>query len=221
MKTGNLLAGLVMCLGMLGCSSTRTVKVPIPPRVDLARYQTVGLVNFASNADSELQRFSTQKFLSEVQSAQPGTRVVELGSESQVLASVKCSSWDPATFRAIQQIHGVDAILMGRFDVEKAKPSVQLSTAWKSVGMRADVDAGLSARLVETASGATIWTDSAKMTENVASGHIGERSGSFAASDTQSAYGNMVNCLVYEITDDFRVHYVLKRVPKDQVASAD
>jgi hypothetical protein len=205
---------------MIGCSSTRTVKVPIPPRVDLARYQTIGMVSFASK-DGDLQRMSTQRFLSEVQSAQPGTRVVELGSEQQVLASVNRSSWDPATFRAIKQTHGVDAILIGRLDVEKAKPSVQLSTAWKSVGMRADVDATLSARLIESASGATVWTDSAKMTENVASARISERSGSFAASDAQAAYGNMVECMVYEITDDFRVHYVLKRVPKDQVASAD
>jgi hypothetical protein len=26
-----------------------------------------------------------------------------------------------------------------------------------------------------------------------------------------------VDCLVYEVTDDFRTHYITKRVPKEQV----
>jgi hypothetical protein len=208
---------------LTGCSSTRTVRVPVPPRVDLACYQTIGLVEFSSNGNgnAELEQLSTQRFLAAVQEAQPGTRVVELGSEAKALASVNRNSWDVAAIRAMKQAHGVDAILIGRIDVTKAKPQVSLSTMWKSVNLRADVDAALSARLFETDSGATAWTDSAKLTEEVANAGFNERGGGHVGvSDPNAAYANMVEYLVYEITDDFRAHYVLRRVPKEQLQTA-
>jgi hypothetical protein len=222
MKTFRALSSLVMGLLLVGCSNTTTVKVPVPPRIDLAAFPTVGLVTFSSNGNSDLQRFGTQKFLSQVQSAQPGTRVVELGSEAQVLASVNARSFDSATLRAIKQKHGVDAIFMGRIDVDKARPQIGISSAFtKNVDVRANVDAALSARLVETATGATLWSNSARQSQEVANANFNDRGqGFFGASDPQAAYGNMVDCMSYEITDDFRTHFVLKRVPKDQLATA-
>ena len=114
-----LLTLIVLTLLVTGCSSTRTVSVPVPPRVDLARYQTIGLVTFTStgNGNAELEQQSTQQFLAAVQDAQPGTRVVELGSEDEVLASVHRNAWDAATIRAMKEKHGVEAILTGRLDV--------------------------------------------------------------------------------------------------------
>jgi hypothetical protein len=214
-------------LGMLilfvaGCSSTRTIRVAVPPRVDLARYQTIGLVAFTSNGDgnNELEQLSTQRFLGAVQDAQPGTRVVELGSEEKVLASIRHKTWDASAIRAIKDEHGVDAILTGRLDVTKSKPQVSLSTVWKSLNVRANVDAALSARLVETASGATVWTNSAKLTEEVANAGISGNQGHVGVSDQNEAYEKMIDCLANEITDDFRTHFVLRQVPKDQVETA-
>jgi hypothetical protein len=215
--------GLIVLLLSAGCSSgTRTVRVAVPPRVDLHAYPMVGLVTFTSNGKGELDRLSTERFLAALQAAQPGTRVVELGTEAQVLASVNRNSWDAGTLRAIKETRGVDVIVMGRLDVEKAKTDFQVSamSMLKSMSVRQDVNAALSARLVETGTGATMWTNGAKMTANVANADVSNRGGSFGASDPQAAYGEMVDGLVFRVTDDFRVHYVTRRVPRDQTVVA-
>jgi hypothetical protein len=207
----------------VGCASgTRTVRVAVPPRVDLRAYQTVGLVNFSSNAKGQLDRLSTDKFLQAVQSAQPGTRVVELGAEAQLLASVKRNSFDAAALRAIREAHGVDVLVIGRLDVKKAKQDVQLSTVFKQIAVSSDVDANLTARLIETASGATMWTNAAQCRTNLGHANFNNRGeGTFGASDPEAAYGAMVDGLVVRITDDFRTHYVLRRVRNDDIAVAN
>src|SRR3954464_251941 len=133
--------GLIVLLLSAGCSSgTRTVCVTVPPRVDLHAYPMVGLVTFTSNGRGELDRLSTQKFLAALQAAQPGTRVVELGTEAQVLASVNRNSWDAAALRAIKETRGVDVVMIGRLDVENAKPDFEFSamSMLKRVSVRAD-----------------------------------------------------------------------------------
>src|SRR5690242_1678458 len=148
---------LVMLVGsamLVGCSSTRTVKVAVPPKVDLHPYPVVGLVTFTSNANPEMRQLATQKFLQQVQSAQPGTRVVELGDEAEVLKSVNHRGWDAATYKAVKEKHGVDVIAMGRLDLTKAKPqaNLSLSNMFKTVNVRQDVTAALTARLIESSS---------------------------------------------------------------------
>jgi hypothetical protein len=222
MSLKSLLFGVVVLLLAAGCSSkTRTVRVAVPPRVNLAAYPLVGLVTFTSNAKGELDRLAAQKFLQAVQSAQPGTRVIELGPEAHVLASVNARSWDAATFKAIKEKHGVDVLVMGRLDVERARPDFNLSTVVKKLSVRADVNASLNARLLETNSGATMWSDGSQLTTNVAHARFNDRGeGHFGASDPEAAYGEMVDALVWEVTDDFREHYVTRRVRKDDPAYA-
>src|SRR5439155_6783881 len=212
------------CLLIAGCSSTRTIRVAVQPLVDLPAYPTVGLVTFSSsNAIADLERLSTQRFLQEIQSAQPGTRVVELGREADVLASVGRSSWDPQTLRAVKQLRGVDVIVLGRLDVTKVKPKVQLSATsiWKALDVRADVNGSLSARLIETNNGATMWTDSSQLTTNLANAHVNDHGGgAIGVRDTDAACAGMVAQLVCDITDAFRVHYVNRTVPKEQPETA-
>jgi len=212
----------VVGLFLVGCGGgTRTVRVAVPPRVDLAPYPMVGLVTFTSNAKGDLDRLGTQKFLQALQEAQPNTRVVELGSEQQILSSVNARAWDPATLRKVKETHGVDVLVMGRLDVEKVKPQLQLSTIVKSLSVRQDVNASLNTKLVETSSGATRWTDAAALTANVAHAKFNDRGqGHFGASDPEAAYGEMLKGLVWEVTDDFRTHYVMRRVRKQDMAVA-
>src|SRR5438045_268218 len=220
MLTNRILLIVIAPFLFAGCSSTKTVRVAVPPRVDLHPYPIVGLVAFSSNANGDLERMSTQKFLQAVQCAQPGTRVVELGSEKQVLASVGASSWDSATIKKIKEKDGVDALAMGRLDMSKAKPSVQLSSSsiWKTVNARADVNVARSARLQETASGPTMWTNSSQLTTTIANANFNDHGqGSFGARDPEATYGAMIDNLAFTITDAFRTHYVNRRVPKDQV----
>jgi len=225
MKTKAFLLGVVTLLLAVGCASkTKTVQVEIPPRVDLAAYPMVGLVTFSSNSKGELDRMSTERFLEAVQAAQPGTRVVELGTEQQVLASVKRNSFDATTLRALKEMHGVDAIVMGRLDVKKAKADVNLSAGsfLKAMNVRQNVDATLTTRLFEANSGATMWSDSSKVTVELANANFNSRGeGSFGATDKEAAYGEMVDGLVHYVTDDFRAHYVTRRVRKDDPAYAN
>ena len=213
--------GLLFALVGCGGGGTRTVRVAVPPRVDLRPYPSVGLVTFTSNAKGELDRLSTQKFLQAVQDAQPGTRVVELGSEQQVLASVDARAWNPASLRAVKEMHGVDVIVMGRLDVTKSKPDFSVSSMMQRMSVRQDVNASLNTKLLETGSGATMWSDAAELTTNVAHASFNARGeGLFGASDADEAYGEMLDALVWNVTDDFRTHYVTRRVRKADVAVA-
>ena len=85
---------LFLSLGLLGCSGSRYVTVRVPPEVDLRNYQAVGIIEFASNADAAINRYATQRFQSSVQSAQPGTRLIELGTADSVLAAIGARQLD-------------------------------------------------------------------------------------------------------------------------------
>jgi uncharacterized lipoprotein YajG len=218
-----LLVFIAPVLLLVGCSSTKTIRVAVPPRVDLRPYPVVGLVTFSSNRDADFERLATQKFIESVQTAQPGTRVIELGPEQQVLSSVGHKSWDVAALHAVKKASDVDVVIVGRLDMQKAKPKVQLSTMWKNLSAKADVTASLTARLFETQSGATMWTDSSKLTTTIAHGSLNSSGeGHLGMRDTEAAYGNMIDQLVFEVTDGFREHYVTRRVSRDdpQTASA-
>lgn len=218
-----LILGLSVVLSIAsGCSSgTRTVRVAVPPRVDLRTYPVVGMVNFSSNEKGKLDKMSTQRFLNAVQAAQPGCRVVELGTERDVLASVEGRSWDRDTIRAVKEKHDVDVIILGRVNLEKAKPDVQFSSFVKRLSVSQDVNAELSARLIETDTGATVWSDSARCTTNLGNASINNRGGGhFNAADPDEAYGEMIDGLVYQVTEAFRVHYVTREVPRNSTAVA-
>jgi hypothetical protein len=66
-----------------------------------------------------------------------------------------------------------------------------------------------------------MWTDSAKLTTTVAHGDFSKSGGHIGVQDVEEAYGAMIEQMAYDVTDAFREHYVLRRVPKDQPAYAD
>lgn len=199
-------SGLIAVVAF-GAACSKKVMVPVPPRVDLESYNTIGMIEFLSNAEGDLPAYASQKFLQSMQSSQPGVRVLELGTRDKVLAAVGKSELDFEAIRAISEEYGVDAVMTGQFDVTDVKPNVDVFSMLQSMSVTADVQATMAARLYD-AGGATVWTRSGKCAETV--GHVGASSnGSFRfdASDPEEAYGKLVNELVYALTDDFRVHY--------------
>ena len=199
-----LLTLLIISLVYSGCGP----KVMVPPLIDLAPYDIVGIIEFSSNYEGNLAPFATQKFMEQIQYAQPGVRILEIGSEKHALESIGHSQLNHDAVQAIGEEYSIDALIIGAMDVDDIKPSVDLSTILTSAEVRADVKASLTVRLYETQSGATIWTSSAQRTETVA--HVSILSGgsvSFDASDPDNAYGRLVYNLVEVVTDDFRVHY--------------
>jgi hypothetical protein len=68
---------------------------------------------------------------------------------------------------------------------------------------------------METDTGATVWTDGAKSVTQIAGGSLNGRGhGRFGATDPEAVYGEMIDGLVYEVTDAFRVQYITRRVPR-------
>jgi hypothetical protein len=185
-----------------GCSST--VLVSVPPRVDLKGYGTLGVVDFTSNSGGAGGARATQQLQEQIQAAQPGTRFIELGSREAVLAAVGRNQLDADAAKRIGKRYGVDAVFLGEIAYSDAKTDIRVNDLTKlDAGLRSEVLGDISARLVETASGASVWSNSAWVRRQVGRVNVSEQgiSASMTKSDPRE---EMVPALVYQITHDFR-----------------
>src|SRR5512145_2798988 len=91
-------------------SCSNTVVVPVPPRMDLQSYGTLGIVEFTSNSAPAINGHATREFQAHIHAAQPGTRIVELGTREELMAAVGARQFDAAAMRRIGDKYGVDAI---------------------------------------------------------------------------------------------------------------
>ncbi len=181
----------------------------VPPKIDLNAYDKIGLITFSSKTKGKLVDFVTQKFMEEIQSAQPGTPVVELGTEEQVLTRVGSDELDLDAIQAIGDIYQLDAVITGNLEVTNINPKINLSTFLTAMSVEAEVEASLSAKLIETIDSATLWSNSVSGKKTV--GHITLGPGGIAVFDAQNpekAYGELARWLVVRITEDFRSKYV-------------
>lgn len=188
----------------LGCGGP---KVLVPPRIDLKPYGTLGMIQFESSSKGNLAEYTSQKVLSALQEAQPGTPVVEIGTLESALHAVDRTSLDLETIKLLGSKYGVGAIITGKLDVKKVKPSVNIATIITDLSVSAYVEATLTAKLVETANGATVWTNSEQGREKIASVGLTGGEPFFNAKDPEKAYGNLVKRLIRVISDDFWAHW--------------
>jgi hypothetical protein len=196
---------------VFGC--THTEKVRVPPRVELKTYRTIGVIEFSTNAEHTLKPYVTQNFIQNIQSAQPGTRILELGDEEQILRSLGHSKLDPETIQSIGRKYNVDALILGHFEVSEIKPKINVYTAAKTLNANAYIEAALRTRILETNSGATFWTRANSAKTQVAKIYLTDRGAlSFGVSDPREKYGKLVPHLVYVNTSDFRSRYEYRTV---------
>lgn len=195
---------LLLSLAMLwGCSST--VLVPVPPRMELNGYGTLGIVEFASNSDRAIDARATRQFQEQVQAAQPGTRFIELGSREAVLAAVGGKQLDTDALRKIGQKYGVAAIFLGELAYSEPKADIQVSDlARLEGGMRAEMRADISSRLVETGTGASAWSKSAWAKREIGRLSVSADHGVSAGMSRSNPREEMLPALVYHLTHDFR-----------------
>jgi len=78
---------LMSSVAMLWACS-HTVVVTVPPRLDLQGFGTVGIVEFTSNSDAAINNQTTREFQAHIHSAQPGTRILELGSREEMVPTL-------------------------------------------------------------------------------------------------------------------------------------
>lgn len=190
----------------VGCASTTLIEVP--PRVDLHAFETIGIIQFDSEAKGNLAAFATQRFIEAMQQSQPAVRVLELGRGADLEQPIGSGTIDHAAIQSIGRKYGVGAVILGNLAVKDVRPKIDVLNIVKSMSVSADVDAALTTRMLETDRGATIWTRSTRSTRRVAQVGVGSGQVTFDARDPQNAYGELVEALITEVTDDFRVSYV-------------
>lgn len=189
-------------IAFCGCASTKT---PIPPRIDLQSFGTVGLVGFSSNVKGQLQTLASQDFLQTVQALQPEVPVLELGDEETVLRAIGRDRFDSAAVYAIGKQFNVDAVILGHLEVTNVRPRIGASQVLTRTDVKAGVAAALATRVAETAQGATVWAGTARSKETVLKVEVQQGKFSFEATDPQAAYGRLIQPLVRRVTQDFRL----------------
>ena len=200
-----------MPLMFFGCSHTE--KILVPPRVELKAYPYIGVIEFSTNAEDTLKAYVTQNFIHHIQSAQPGTRIIELGDEQQLLRSMGIGKLDPQTIESIGKKYNVDALILGHLEISQIKPKINIMATPGALHAGAFIEAALRTKILETASGATLWTNATSGKTRVAGISVIEegpiRRG---VSDPKEKYGELVPELVYVNTHDFRCRYEYRKV---------
>jgi hypothetical protein len=187
-------------------------KVWVEPRTDLNQYGTLGMTKFSSNAQGNLSEFASRKFIETLQFTQSGIKILELGSTQQVLAEINSDQWDFQAVKDVGEFYGIESVFVGDMNVGKIKPKIGLLIIPSMIDIKAEVEATLTIRLLDTNSGATLWMGLAQASEIVAGIIImGGGPYPFNAQDENKAYGRLVNKLLQLVTDDFRAHQVRKR----------
>ena len=204
--------GLVLLLVTLwGCSNT--VLVPVPPRMELKVYATLGVAEFSSNYIPAVNARATREFQARIHAAQPGTRLVELGNREVLLATVGSRQLDPEALKKIGAKYGVDAIFLGEIAYSEPKTNINFNNMSKLEGSaRTEVRGDISAKLVETRSGAAVWSSSAWATRQVGRVEVSGYQGVSTTMRNSDARDDMVPTLVLHLTEDFRPSTVRQKV---------
>lgn len=199
-------------IALTACSNK--VWVMIPPDFDLTGYERIGMIEMACN-DPALEEYTTQQFQQSVLSAQAGLRVIELGDEAQVLRSVGRTHLDAEAIQLIAAKHDLDAIFVGDLELSRVTPKLGVTMTLVAVTGRAEMNVMMGARLIETSSGATVWTNSSRGTITVAHASIDtEGTGRIGITDPEGNYASMVEGLAWRIACDFRTEYVKQKPEK-------
>jgi hypothetical protein len=210
-----LYSGLVILLLCLACGP----KVMIPPEVDLRKYDRVGLIGFGCNAEGNMDEFVTRWLLMTIRKYQKAARIIELGSEEEVLESVEADQLDSDAIQAIGGRYNVNAVFTGNLEVTEVQPLLVLypggprpmmGKKWlEGKRVNAMVKVWITARLWETKQGGTFWRVSVSGEEMVNQvSAVSDGKIIFDARDPRQAYWDLVNPLVKKICADFKIKHV-------------
>lgn len=197
----------VLITTALGCGP----KVMIPPRIDLKQHEVIGIIEFRFSSEGKLGTLATRKFTEAARRDQGMVRIVGLGSETEILKTVGYTRFGQAAFKALGKEHDVNTIITGELIVSDIRPNIEITPGLGYLSFSAEVDATLTMQMIETSTGASIWSGSASDTKKVGNISIfGGKNFAFDADDPEKAYGKLVNSLVNEVTRDFRVTWERK-----------
>ena len=192
------LLAFVPLLALVSCGGSRYQTVTVPPRVDLASFERVGLVLFTvENADPALGQHATQRFAQHLLNAQWGYELLELGAHPVGEDGPARS----ALARALGEEHGLGAVVLGELEVSDVRPRASLT---RGPRIAADVSVQLTVRMLAGGSGGTLWTQSSRIRDTLAEVSIVGGGIAVGADDPEEVYGALVNRLLRNVTVDFR-----------------
>lgn len=198
---------LILCVAVfvlfvaLNCGK----KVMVPPRIDLLDHEIIGIIEFESSMEGQLASLTTRKFTQAIREDQGMVRIINLGTEQDVLSQIGHDKLDANAFKAIGDEFDVRTVFTGELVISDIRPNISMISGLVHMGVSAEVDATLSSQMVETTTGASVWSSSASATREVGHVSVFGDNFSFDAEEPEKAYGELVDVLVYETTRDFRV----------------
>ena len=195
----------LLALVLLCACSGNTVLVSVPPRMELKSYAPIGIVDFASNAERSTGARATRQFQEQIQAAQPGTPFLELGDREALLGALGAKQLDAAAIRRIGEKYGVRAVFVGELAYAEPRMDIRLSDVTKlDGGVRAELRGDISSRLIDTTTGASVWSSSAWARRQIGAVQVSATQGVSGAVSKSNPREEMVPALVYHLTGDFR-----------------
>jgi hypothetical protein len=184
----------------LACAS----KILVPPKVDLKAFEVIGVIEFDCPSGGELCPFATQRFIDVSREDQGMVRILNLGSQADVLASIGEDGLDQEAFQALGQKHSVSTIVTGKLVVSSAKPDVAIDPAVGYAGVGAQVKGELSVQMIEVATGASVWSRSANASRQLGGGGVLQGEVVINIQDPDNAYSQLIDDLAYAVAQDFQ-----------------
>jgi len=200
-----LIAAALLSLAIQGC----TERVLAPPRIDLKQHEVVGIIEFECSGQGELGPFLTHRFVDAIRRDQELVRIVLLGTPEEVLADIGQSRLEQNAYKAIGEKRQIKTVFTGNVDISDVKPSVAIGQSLRYFGVSADVDATLNIQMVETDTGASLWSRSARAVQRIGGVELfADKSFTFDADDPEDAYGQLADSLVAAVTNDFQCRWI-------------
>ena len=196
----------LLALAFAGCAKN----VQVPPRVDLGGFGTLGIARFETRDPGRHSEaagdIAFDEFIAYVHAGQPGTPIVELHNVSAAALQ------DPAVMRRIAKKRGIDTLILGNLRLTEVKPKVKLGKLLTEGSVEASIQGALSASIVDAKSGATRWSNTARLSRQVA--HLGLKSAvrpTASINDVDETRARLVRDLTEVLTRDFRPRWVKER----------
>jgi hypothetical protein len=183
-------------------------QVRIPPRIDLSRLGALAIVDFASPGTELLGAQTTREFLATLQSAQPGTPVLELGDERRLLAQLGRSTLDPDALRALAEKQHVDAVIVGELESQRVSPKFAFDAPSALASASAELAGALRVKILDTRTGATVWSAASRAKAEIAGMQLtGHGVSNVGTNGPEEAQEELVTRLVRSATQDFWAHW--------------
>jgi hypothetical protein len=207
MRPTTALLPLAALLALAGCAS-RYQTITHPPRINLTQHELIGVVEFSSPEERKLAPMVTARFTEAARRDQGMVRMLGLQGER--------ARPDTERVRELARKHGLRTIVVGELRLSDVQPSVSLSSSLSSGSLTATVEGVLSVEMIETETGASLWSASARSKECLGSVHVqgnGVRDVAIDAAGPDAAYAALVDRLVSQVTRDLQSTWERRRLP--------